>query len=556
VLMVGALVVAVHPHETRADTVTIFPHVDVVFEEYWPTRPSGADTVIALLRKQMSDHANPSFVGPEEARKRLHYWHVSATNDPNVTSAMVLHEYTLGKKEWQHGEPDAQKVLDEAEALGQANGPATAQIENLQPYRIGALLARALSRQAAGDAHGASEAMSDLIRIYPDVVITLPSYSSDAAALYAKTLAQLQKSSPGILHVEAPGCEIHIDEVHRGTNKLDFVELPGTYRVLLQCGAEWWRNDVEIAEGRTASMAVNATLQDFLEWSGWFGLHFMPTQRGLELERLQAMAELLGVKGVAGIVSVQEDRNEAPVIVAKLYNTRSKTIVAEVATHLGTGHDPEHLDAIAAFLTMGPVAQSPLLEHLGAAPGPPQLATRAQVSEHAHVHASSVPVSLLTFGGLAVVAGATMLALGHPSKDDQAWIGSNLRIPGAFLLDAGVAAGALGTYFLLNDDHRMWPAAVGAAVAVALVPVGAWYVHIDNDEACGLSPPVQCRYLNGTAWAGWPMIGIGVAGAGLAVGWYLHERRHPRLPPHEARVPTTAIVPTRGGAFAALSWKW
>jgi hypothetical protein len=169
----------------------------VVFESYSGRRPSDAPAMLAPFRDEF--RALGYQVDPKELSERIEM-RVSrsgdALTDADLASTLALVD--RGYDRWLSGE-FSQAGEDLAAALAAfSDRPATvASHARHRDAVFRALVGLSLARARLGDAEGATAAMAELVRSFPDREISRAEYGPEPRTLYAKVKAELDAQPRG-----------------------------------------------------------------------------------------------------------------------------------------------------------------------------------------------------------------------------------------------------------------------------------------------------------------------------------------------------------------------
>jgi hypothetical protein len=374
--------------------------------------------------------------------------------------------------------------------------------------RLEALIYLARAYKHLGKAAARDEAMTEVIRSYPDKVITAKKYGPDAEEIYEAVKRGVDRGGRGRLSVEVtdPDAIVYVDEMVRGRGKALLGDLlPGPHRVLVDGpSGESRRFRVTVIANQHTRLNVDWEVDSVLVTGDWVGLQ-LAAESDREREGLLAR-KLAGRRTGAVMVAVISAArvNRRLVVSGTVHAVTSGKIVRSGRVVLTGRGDHKRLEQLAAYLgfqaagedvaVIEPAPHEPLPLR-GAAPPPPTSMEAAP----------PVPSAL---------AAAAPPAPAEPRPR--------------------------------TSHAREWM--LGGA-GIAATAAGALLIALDGTGNCGFFPPeMACRQVWGTKLLGAITLAAGSALTTAAVTLHLS---HPGR-----REPAITAVPVTGGVVGVIGWSF
>jgi len=214
----------------------------LVLESYVGERPKEADRVLAPLRSALE---RQGFIAtPAEVTKVLRsYRTLPAVTEPHVTTRELTEAFERAHGDWLDGRLDrAATRLEAAVAVAHGVPYLLAAEQKTRDLLFSALLSLSQARNRQHQQAKSEAAMAELIRSFPDQLITRGEHGPEAYELYRAVRRELDAEGRGalIVKVNVPSV-VFLDEVPRsqdanGARIADLVT--GEYRLLIQSANE------------------------------------------------------------------------------------------------------------------------------------------------------------------------------------------------------------------------------------------------------------------------------------------------------------------------------
>ncbi|HEY4241692.1 MAG TPA: hypothetical protein VGM88_17845 [Kofleriaceae bacterium] len=318
----------------------------------------------------------------------------------------------------------------------------------------------ALSQQRTGDTASSEHTFQELARAYPQATVRAAQYGPAASQMFERAKATIATGGKGRLAVRVDG-NAYIDERFIGTGPIAADDLPpGEYRVIGQTPTLVSRTHVvHVTAGQTATVVVDAGLDNVLRTGAWVGFEFATAAEREKHEDAYAaqLANALHAQSVV-VIGIDSARGK-PSVIGGIVNLQTGKALRRASVPLDDATE-DKLHALASFL--GGEQPAAGIEVL------PDDDLERPADDHQPMHDASGgrrwgPWPWVT-GGLAVGAIATGAVI-------YSYNGSCTTMPtdggtcpnkrntkgGAFAtLGAGAALAAV-TVFLIVTDHRVEP---------------------------------------------------------------------------------------------------
>ena len=330
-----------------------------------------------------------------------------------------------------------------------------------------ALVTLAMVRARVKAAESAFDVMAEVIRTYPDQVVTRAAFGPEAAKLFESTRQTLNQQGRGTLTVKVgdPAVQVFVNERYAAngtTTRPDLV--PGHYRVYLQRGN---------VEGRFYIVKVEANAEAVLEvtWPFDVALHSGPYWAGFQFS-----TEADRLKAEATFAAELARKLDAPVvIVLAVGKLKGKHALIGTTYEVATGAarrsasiavtpppSDERLRAFAGFLVGDTASGGFDVVDAAAAPAPARDTSRRPPSW--------VKWTLGGAGVASLAAGAYLLSIHGDGRCAAPELGCveqwDTAAGGGVLLGVGAVAVVGGAYLYLRERKR-------GDRAVAIVPRGS-----------------------------------------------------------------------------------
>jgi hypothetical protein len=420
----------------------------LVLESHVGTRPASMAPVLGEIDDQLEARgfaAKPAAIfrlaGPTVARPGV--------LDLGLTTTKVVKDLQDGYFQFVNGDCDTaitllRKGLAEADRNPELLVSDATNLDTT--FNSMVALAVCLRRKHDPDA---LQVIDDVIRRFPSRPVSRQAiWGKEGEMLYVDGTKDIATLGRGRITVAAGSTDnaIFIDGQSHGQGHVslgDFV--PGLHHVFI-----WVRKDVgrqytiDVKPGEEKTLDVKPGFDAALSsGSDWVGFEFSdPAARRAQAEYASAAALRWTKNHEVAVLATVPDAPR-PAIDGVFYRDGVEVRRARVYVDTFNREDAEKL---AQFLASGNAAGG--LEVIKSDLAPPPEPMRESAPSR------TMPISLLSVGGVGVIGGALMIAFGGPpapvpAGEPQQKYYRDYREPGYFVLGGGVAAAAVGLYFLL-----------------------------------------------------------------------------------------------------------
>ncbi len=326
----------------------------IVLESYTGTRSEDASR---LLSPVLDELATRGFVAGSEVVGRKFESRVSR---PAITGGGLAADFAeqveQGHKAWIAGRfDDAVKLLAPLVDAAHANPGAFAQNQPLRERLLKALIALALSQQRMGDPSATRQTFGEILRSFPDTVLSRGSYGPDAFTLFEEVRKVASASGRGRLNVKVSNDTAVVFINERFQNVGSAVKgdlLPGEYRVFAQLGKQLSRSHrVVIKANEEASVTIDAEFDISVHSSPkWTGFRFADGGEREQRESSYAAAFANAIEARAVVVIGIDQVRGRPAVVGSLVNLMNGREIRRASLHLDPDPPVDRLRALARFL--------------------------------------------------------------------------------------------------------------------------------------------------------------------------------------------------------------
>lgn len=355
--------------QSRAETLVLESHIGA--------RPRETDRLLSPLRNALQKQG--FIVTPSEVVKVLrNYRTLPAFAEAGVTSRQLNEAFERAHGDWLDGRVErAATRLEAAVAIAHRSPNLLALSQKTRDLSFSALLSLAQARNRLNQQAKSEAAMAELIRSFPDQLITRSEHGPEAYELYRAVRKGLDAQGRGalIVKVNAPSI-VFLDEIPRsqdanGARIADLVA--GDYRLLVQSADEpslfrYYR--IPIYAHQVTRLEVSWELDSVLVTEDWVGFRFDTSlQHAKESEAALRVAKETAAPAV---VTVRvEVTKQSKLIEASFYELKQqkKTCAGRIRLS-GRPTDDTYVTKLAAVLgTCLLNAQAAVTSHTTAIPG-------------------------------------------------------------------------------------------------------------------------------------------------------------------------------------------
>jgi hypothetical protein len=441
--------------------------VAILFEVRSTTPSRSSDAIAAELRQLL--RARAVEVEPQAiAELGNEVLPIDGRWDADLLLTDVTSQLDLGVRSYLRGNfKVAEQQLTSALRLAQRNPAMIVADATARTWLTQALSSLALARLRLRDRAGATAAMAEQIRSFPESPLSRADHGGRGEALYSETRRALEAGPRGSLLVDVsdPDARIYVNEFGRGRGGAFTSDMfPGSYRVLVMVGARGRLYRVSVHPDTQTRLSIDWAMDSALQSSRrWIGFsrasgHTVPPT-GL----MRQLAKRLAFKD-AIFISISQ-RPEGSVVWGGVYEratgralragqvrvTSGTSILPLFADFLATGSHADEIgqatEAAGRDLVhpAAPIAR-PLSAH------PPQRSQTSQTSQTSQIS----QISIWAFAITGMVATGTGGYLAVRDRDPPS--GPAIAIMSGGLISLGISS------FLYLDARRAKPhrsAAVG-----------------------------------------------------------------------------------------------
>lgn len=459
------------------------------------SRPPQAEQVMTKLRSVLSAEYIST---PAAIRDMLssHIWRPGLA-DADFSNEAFATEINIGSRAFSNGEfSKAQKSLEATLRRARENplllvremknrqtmlrGLVGLALANKRIYESAVSSGAKPSPEAQAAREKRDATMAELIRSYPEQVISYKSFGREAEALFLSVGRELELQGRGSLSIVVHASEpltVYLNEVKRDIRRPLTDLVPGIYRVLLQTSTGEAREyRAEILPKQTTNVVIEWDLDAALTLGSWVGFQF--ATEGARVAEGDLIATLLS-----------ERREVTQVATFRVFaNYGHVTVVG--AVYLASGEELRHgkvewdavdqatpqLMQLVDFLDGG----APIANDNAPKASSRPLATVAAV-ERQRGKSSHIAGKLLVAGGVAtMIGGGVLLAIDEdPNKSGPVQpTYRDTAVPGVIALSAGAVITGVGLWLWLRDDGGASNATAGRRRSVPLVAVGQGQVFL------------------------------------------------------------------------------
>jgi hypothetical protein len=323
----------------------------IVLEAYTQDRPADASRVISPILDELASRgfsAGDTLARAYEAKvSRL-------AQTPSGLRPDFSTQIDAGFKAWVAGKFDeAIRVLAPVIEDAHANAAVIAREQSLREPLFKGLIALALAQQRTGDPGAARATVAEVLRSYPETVLSRAMYGAEAYELFEQVRREVNASGHGKLTVQASddSAVVFVDELYRavGTTAVELV--PGEYRVCVLLNKQPSRSHHVIVHANDrVTIEIDPRLDQAVHTVGWTGFEFAAEaeREAHESSYAAAMANALGATAVA-VVGIDQIRGR-PAVVGSLVSLQTGRELRRASVALEPDPPTERLRALARYL--------------------------------------------------------------------------------------------------------------------------------------------------------------------------------------------------------------
>lgn len=320
----------------------------IVLEAYTGQRAPDAQR---LLGPVLDELAARGFASGDTVGRQIDGKVSRAAEDHGGLPADFAAQVDKGFQAWVRGKfDDAIKVLVPLIESAHANSGAFVRDPSLREPLNKALIVLAIAQQRTGDPSAARATFGEVVRAFPDSIVSRGTYGPDAAQLFDDVKRESGAASKGKLTVKTDdGAVVFVDEVFRGTSTMELT--PGEYRVTVMLNKVPSRSHhVVVNAGSETTIAIDAKLDQALHTDGWTGFAFASEadRDAHEAPDAAKIAANVGASAVA-VVGIEQVRGR-PAIVGSLVSLSSGREIRRASVAMEPDPSTDRLKALAKYL--------------------------------------------------------------------------------------------------------------------------------------------------------------------------------------------------------------
>lgn len=323
----------------------------IALESYTGERPADAARLLAPVLEELGRRdfaAGEAVARPYEAQ----------VSRPAIVGGGLPSDFAAqvdrGFQAWVRGKFDeAVKVLVPLIETAHANTGAFAREPALRDPLLKGLIALGLAYQRMGDQAAMRAAFTEMVRSFPDALISRAVYGPDAQQAFDQVRREVLAAGRGKLQVKVAGDVgvVFIDEAYRAVGSTTVELVPGEYRVLVMVNKQPSRNHrVTVRAGAETVLDIDAKLDQAIRTSPYTGFVFGSDteRRDSEAMYAQRFARAIGASAVA-IVGIDEVRGRTEVV-GSLVSLESGHELRRASIPVEPDPSRDKLRALARFL--------------------------------------------------------------------------------------------------------------------------------------------------------------------------------------------------------------
>lgn len=435
----------------------------IVLEAYTGLRPDDASR---LLSPVLDELATKGFVAGSEVVGRKFESRVSR---PAMIGTGLGEDFgdqvEKGHKAWIGGQfEQAVKILAPLVDNAHANPGSFAQNQALREKLLKALVALALSQQRMGDPSATRQTFGEILRSFPDTVLSRASYGPEAFTLFEDVRKESTTGGRGRLAIKVSNdsAAVFINErfLNVGSSTKGDL-LPGEYRVFAQLGKQPSRSHrVIVKANEEAAVTIDAGFDAAVHGSPkWTGFLFREQAEREKLESTYAAAFANSIDARAVVVVGIDTVRGRPSVVGSLVNLMNGREIRRASLGLDPDPSADRLRALARFLAGENAVPGIDIQIAGdAASAPVGNGEGVQVSDLGESHDDGMwggwkyVSGGLAVGGLAV--GGYLLATDGDCADDACNDLKNNTASGWGVLAGGVVMTGITVYLVVRGGRK------------------------------------------------------------------------------------------------------
>lgn len=323
----------------------------VVLESYTGERPADAPRLLAPVLEELAKRKYDT--GDTVARSYDSQVSRAAQTAKGMPADFAA-QIDTGFRAWVSGRfDDAIKILVPLVETAHANSGEIAKNPALRDPLLKGLIALGIAYQRIGDLGQMRATFAEVIRAYPEALVSRGTYGADAAGAFEQVKKDTVASGKGKLTIKLADdtAVVFIDEAYRAVGSATVDLYPGEYRVVAMLDKQPSRNHiVTVRASAETTVEIDAKLDQAVRTVGFTGLSFATPEARDEHEAHYAakFATSIGANAVA-VVGIDKVRGKSAVV-GTLVSLQSGREIRRASIPVEPDPSTERLRALARFL--------------------------------------------------------------------------------------------------------------------------------------------------------------------------------------------------------------
>ena len=321
----------------------------IVLESYTGERPADAPRLLAPVLEELS--LRKYAAGDTVARS--YESQVSGAGIASGLPADFAAQVDRGFKAWVGGKfEDAIKVLVPLVEAAHANPGVIAKDPGLRDPLLKGLTALALSYQRIGDLSAMRATFGEIVRSFPDVLISRATYGPDAQQAFEQVRRDTHAAGRGKVTIKVDDTAVvFVNEAYRAVGSTSAELTPGEYRIIVMMNKQPSRNHrVNVRANTETTVEIDARLDQAVRTKGFTGLSFAG-QADREQHEAAFAAKFAKAVGASEVVVVGIDKvRDRDAVVGVLVSLQTGREIRRASIPVEPDPSRDKLRALARFL--------------------------------------------------------------------------------------------------------------------------------------------------------------------------------------------------------------